>query len=181
MSYVNYDFKLMKSKIHYDSRGVFLKDFVLDEVIENTNFRGIQENFYTFSKKNVLRGMHFQRIKPQAKIITCIKGEIFDVIIDLRKESPFFGTYYSFYLHESHNNILFIPKGFAHGYLTIRDSIVVYKCDEQFYEEYDDGIIWDDPDIDIKWPINFDSKNLILSNKDLSLQTFREYKLKLGF
>lgn len=173
-----YDFKILKSKIYYDNRGVFLKDYIDEDVRHLTDFNELKENFYTFSKKNVLRGMHFQRIKQQAKIISCIKGEIFDVIIDLRKDSPYFGMYYSFILNENKNDILFIPGGFAHGYLVIKDSIVVYKCDEVFFKEYDDGIIWDDSDINIQWPINLKKSNLILSDRDMSLQTFQDFKIK---
>ena len=173
-----YDFKLLETKKYHDSRGAFLKDFVNNEIRQKTEFKEMKEIFYTFSKKNVIRGMHFQRVKAQAKLITCIKGEIFDVIVDLRKDSPHFGEYFTFHLSENKNETLYVPRGFAHGYLVIKDSVVVYKCDEKFIEEYDDGIIWNDSVIDIKWPINFNFSDLILSDKDLTLQSFQEFNTK---
>jgi len=170
------DVVVFKSKIIYDNRGSFIKDFVNKEMRKISDFKQIKENFYTSSKISVLRGLHFQRHKQQSKIVTCLKGEIFDVVVDLRRNSKNFGKYYSIILSEKNGLGIIIPKGYAHGYLVLQDSIVNYKCDEQFYEEFDDGIKWDDPEINISWPIDRQNSHLTLSNKDKNLQTFASFK-----
>ncbi len=116
-----------------------------------------------FSKKNVLRGLHFQKNQSQGKLISCIKGEIFDVAVDLRKESNSYKKWVGYFLSEEDNRFIYIPEGFAHGYsIESNEALVHYKC-TQFYSPKDQiGIIWNDPDINIDWP----KKEYIVSDKD---------------
>jgi dTDP-4-dehydrorhamnose 3,5-epimerase len=134
----------------------------------------LKEVFYALSRKGVIRGIHFQRVKEQAKLVRCIKGKIFDVVVDLRKNSPTTGQWEGFYLDEDNKNEILIPPHFGHGYLVLEDAIVSYKCAEKFYDEYDDGIIWNDKTINIDWNIRQDSK-IILSERDKNLQTFQDF------
>lgn len=164
--------------VAFDDRGYFLKDYS-KEVFENNNiFHDLKEVFYTNSKKGVIRAIHFQRVKQQAKIVRCVYGKIFDVIVDLRIESPTFGKWLGFYLSEENKKEIYVPEYFGHGYLVLENSIVSYKCSEKFYGEYDDGIKWDDPDINIKWPTDLVDK-IILSEKDENLCSFRKFKIRI--
>ena len=152
-----------------DSRGVFLETYKKSDFIKN----GIKDDFlqdnYSKSHKNVLRGLHFQK-KPyeQSKLLRCIKGEILDIVIDIRPKSKTFKKYLKFNLSESNNNILYIPKGFAHGFYVLSDiAEISYKASVEYNKEYDCGIIWDDYSLKIDWNI----KNPILSEKDKNLAT----------
>lgn len=160
----------------YDNRGSLIKDYNKEVYLKYAINFGIEEIFYTSSKKGVIRAIHFQRSKPQSKLIRCISGAIFDVVVDLRKNSETFGQWEGFYLSADNNEQLLIPAGFGHGYLVLEDSIVSYKCDEVFYDEFDDGIIWNDQSLNIKWPLIEVKNELILSEKDKNLQTFEEFK-----
>ena len=136
----------------------------------------LAEVFYTTSYKGVIRALHFQRVKQQPKLVRCIHGHVWDVVVDLRKDSPTFKKWLAFDLiGEKHNEIL-VPAGCAHGYLVLEDSIVSYKCGEKFYGEYDDGIMWNDPDIGVQWPLELigGEEKLILADKDKNLQSFAQ-------
>lgn len=162
--------------IAYDERGYFIKDYS-KEVFEKSGIsHDLKEVFYTNSKKGVLRGVHFQRVKEQAKLVRCVSGKIYDVIVDLRKDSPTFGKWRGYFLSGENKKQLFIPKHFGHGYLVIESSVVSYKCGEKFYGEYDDGILWDDPALGISWPLELVANKIILSDKDQKLQSFEEFK-----
>ena len=160
-----------------DVRGCFTKDYS-KEVFENNGINyDLKEVFYTTSYKGVIRALHFQREIQQPKLVRCICGHVYDVVVDLRKDSPTFKKWLGFDLiGERHNEIL-VPAGCAHGYLVIENSIVSYKCAEKFYSEYDDGIMWNDPDIGIRWPLEKigGEQNLILADKDKNLQSFAEF------
>lgn len=158
-----------------DKRGYIIKDYHEEVFKDNGLELPLKEVFYTKSKKGVIRAIHFQSVKPQAKLVRCISGKIFDVIVDLRIDSPTYKKWKGFFLDESSQE-LYIPHGFGHGYLVLEDSIVSYKCDEKFYGEYDTGICWDDKDINIKWPLE-EVSELILSDKDKNLQTLQEYEI----
>lgn len=166
---------LIKPFIAFDERGYFIKDYSKEVFEENGIQHDLKEVFYTKSHKGVIRAIHFQRVKEQAKLVRCVSGKIFDVIVDLRKDSPTFGQWRGFYLSEDNNNQLYIPENFGHGYLVIEPSIVSYKCAEKFYGEYDDGIMWNDPEIAIEWPLELIMNNAILSDKDKNLQSFKEF------
>lgn len=160
-----------------DNRGGFLKDYSKEVFMQNGIEYDLKEVFYTISHKGVIRAMHFQNIKQQAKLVRCLKGKVYDVIIDLRKDSPTFKKWQGFYLSEDNMIELLVPEGFGHGYLVLEDSIVSYKCTEKFYGEYDSGIRYDDPDMGIDWPYEeIGGKDKIINSiKDDNLQSFKEF------
>lgn len=160
-----------------DNRGGFLKDYSKEVFEQNGINHDLKEVFYTISHKCVIRAMHFQRVKQQAKLVRCISGKVYDVIIDLRKDSPTFMKWQGFYLTGDNMVELLVPEGFGHGYLVIEDSIVSYKCAEKFYGEYDDGIRYDDPDMGIAWPYEeIGGKDKIINSiKDDNLQSFKDF------
>ena len=168
---------LIKPFFADDSRGGFIKDYNIDIFKANGITHELKEVFYTISKKGVIRAIHFQLIKQQAKLVRCVSGHVFDVIVDLRPNSPTFGKWLGFDLTGENMNELYIPQFFGHGYLVLEDSIVSYKCGEVFCGEGDSGIMYNDPHIGIKWP--FDKiggeQNLIISDKDLNLPSLEEY------
>ena len=157
-----------------DIRGCFTKDYSKEVFEANGITHNLAEVFYTTSYKGVIRALHFQRIKQQPKLVRCIHGHVWDVVVDLRKDSSSFKKWLAFDLTgENHKEIL-VPAGCAHGYLVLEDSIVSYKCGEKFYGEYDDGIMWNDPDIGVAWPLELigGEGKLILADKDKNLQSF---------
>ncbi len=165
-----------------DSRGCFTKDYSRELFEANGIRHELAEVFYTTSHKGVIRALHFQRVRQQPKLVRCICGRIFDVVVDLRKSSPTFRTWVSFYLSGEEQKEILVPSGCAHGYLVLEDSIVSYKCGEKFYGEYDDGIVWNDPQLAVDWPIYEAGgmENIILSEKDKHLQTFGEFLQTYG-
>jgi dTDP-4-dehydrorhamnose 3,5-epimerase len=165
----------IKPFIAYDERGYFIKDYSHEEFGKNGISHDLREVFYTSSYKGVIRAIHFQRIKEQSKLVRCVKGKIFDVVVDLRKDSSTLGQWEGFSLDDNNKNELLIPAHFGHGYLVLEDAIVSYKCSEKFYGEYDDGIMWNDETINIKWPLDQVDK-IIISEKDRKLQTFNQYR-----
>lgn len=159
-----------------DNRGNFTKDFFRKFYIENNLDSDLSETFYAKNfKANTIRGMHFATKNPQAKIVKCITGEIFDVIVDIRKDSPTYLKWEGFYLSEDNNMSLYVPKGFAHGYLTIKPGIVSYKCCGDYDPSYDTGIKYTDKTFSIKWPIS-DFTSIIISEKDNNLKSYDELK-----
>ena len=161
------DLLILKSQIFKDRRG-FLKE----------TFRGniLKKNFpfdvMSFSKKNVLRGLHFQSKFSQAKLITVTHGKILDVAVDLRKSSKTFGKYFSIVISQSDDFSFYIPENFAHGFLCLSKTCTInYKCTNYRNPKYEKTLSWDDPDLNIKWPV----KNPILSHKDKNYgQTLEE-------
>lgn len=160
--------------VAFDERGYLIKDYSKDLFENNGIKHDLKEVFYTNSVKGVIRAIHFQSVKEQAKLVRCISGKIYDVVVDLRKESSTFGKWQGFILSEANKKQLFIPEGFGHGYLVLEDSIVSYKCNEKFYSEYDNGIIWNDCDLNINWPLDLIDE-VIISDKDRYLQSFSEF------
>lgn len=163
-----------------DERGGFIKDYNIEAFKANGIKHELKEVFYTISKVGVIRAIHFQLVKQQAKLVRCISGQIYDVIVDLRPDSATFGQWRGFDLTGENMIELYVPHYFGHGYLVLKDSIVSYKCGEVYYGEGDSGIIYNDPDIGINWP--FDKigsiENLLISEKDKQLMSFKEYKVK---
>lgn len=159
-----------------DVRGCFTKDYSKEVFEANGIHHALAEVFYTTSHKGVIRALHFQRVKQQPKLVRCIHGHVWDVVVDLRKDSPTFKHWLSFDLTQENRKELLIPAGCAHGYLVLEESIVSYKCGEKFYGEYDDGILWNDPDIGVAWPLELigGEENLILADKDKNLQSFQQ-------
>lgn len=160
-----------------DERGGLIKDYNIDTFKSAGINHDLKEVFYTISKKGVIRAIHFQLGKQQPKLVRCVSGHIYDVIVDLRPESLTFGQWRGFDLTGENMKSLLVPAGFGHGYLVIEDSVVSYKCAEVFYAEGDSGIMYNDPDVDIKWPMDAIGgiENLIISDKDLNLMTFKDY------
>lgn len=160
-----------------DNRGGFLKDYSLETFAANGISYNLKEVFYTISHKGVIRALHFQEVNQQPKLVRCVSGKVFDVIVDLRPESPTFKKWMGFYLSSENMKELLIPAHFGHGYLVIEDSIVSYKCAVPFDGANDSGIRYNDPDLNIAWP--FDEiggeDKIIISEKDLHLQSFKEY------
>ena len=158
---------ILKGKKFTDTRGW------LREVFKRNYFN--KNNIFTIvskSKKNVLRGLHLQLKNPQAKLITVLKGKIFDVCLDCRKKSKTFGKYFSIKMSENENKSLLIPAGFAHGFYTLSsDVILYYKCSNYRHKDSETGILWNDKTLKIKWP----NKKPIISNKDKKNFTFEEF------
>ncbi len=169
------DILLIKPKTFFDERGAFLECFKQSEFREN----GIDIDFcqinHSVSKRGVLRGLHYQRPPySQAKLIKCIKGKILDVAVDIRKESKNFGKYVSVELSQENKNMLFIPEGFAHGFVVLDDEAeLIYITSKEYEPSSEGGIIWNDEDIAIDWKIDFKP---ILSLKDKQFSTLRENK-----
>ena len=165
-----------------DVRGCFTKDYSKEFFEANGIKHDLQEVFYTTSHKGVIRALHFQREKQQPKLVRCITGHVYDVVVDMRGNSPTFKQWLGFDLiGEKHNEIL-VPAGCAHGYLVLEPSIVSYKCSEKFYGEFDGGIKWDDSDVGVKWPLEKIGglENLILADKDKELPSFKEFIAEYG-
>ena len=170
---------LIQPFIAEDERGTFIKDFSSEVFAQHHIAHDLKEVFYTQSYKGVIRAIHFQRVQEQAKLVRCVSGHIFDVIVDLRPDSDKFGKWQGFHLTGKNHTELLVPKQFGHGYLVLENAIVSYKCAEKFYGEYDDGIRWDDPDIGVQWPLEQVGHSVILSEKDKKLQSFQEFCSKL--
>lgn len=160
-----------------DERGGFVKDYNVEMFKANGIEHELKEVFYTISKRGVIRATHFQLVKQQAKLVRCISGHVYDVIVDLRPDSTTYGQWRGFELTGENQVELYIPQFFGHGYLVIEDSIVSYKCGEVFYGEGDSGIMYNDKDISIKWPFELigGEEHLIISEKDKKLMSFKEY------
>ena len=161
-----------------DARGYFIKDFEFSFYKGN----GLPTDFFetneSKSKKGTIRGLHFQQKFSQGKLIRVIKGAVYDVAVDLRFDSPTFGQWKGFELSEYNHDVLFIPKGFAHGFLALEDdSIFSYKCTNRYAPEFDSGIRFNDPEIAVEWPVERVGgwDNVITSEKDSKLQSFREF------
>lgn len=168
---------LIKPFFASDERGGLIKDYNVD-VYKNVGIEHeLKEVFYTISKRGVIRATHFQLDKQQPKLVRCVSGHVYDVIVDLRPNSLTFGQWRGFHLTGENMDMLLVPPYFGHGYLVIEDSVVSYKCAEVFYAEGDSGIAYNDPDIGIDWPMELigGEDKLIISEKDLNLMSVKEY------
>jgi dTDP-4-dehydrorhamnose 3,5-epimerase len=158
----------------FDNRGFFMRtyDVGLFEKF-GLNRKWVQENHSRSERNGIIRGLHFQ-VEPfdETKLVRCISGEIFDVAVDLRKGSATFGKWVGVHLSENNKKMLYIPRGFAHGYCTLTEiSEVVYKVDNYYSREHEKGILWNDPDLKIEWP----AQDPILSEKDRKNLTLKQY------
>ena len=159
-------------KVYGDKRGYFFESYNKKDFLNaGINIDFVQDN-ESKSHRGVLRGLHFQKKYPQSKLVRVVKGEVFDVAVDLRKDSKTFGKYESVILSEDNQKQFLIPKGFAHGFLVLSDEAkFVYKCDDFYHPEEEGGIIYNDPDININWPF---LDNIELSEKDKKHPSFKE-------
>jgi len=157
------DVIVIEPTIFNDSRGSFQESYHIEKFKENgISLPFVQDNIVT-STKDVLRGLHFQVKHPQGKLVRAVSGEVLDIAVDIRKESPFFGMWVGEILSNQNQKQIYVPPGFAHGYLVLsQEATVLYKCTDIYYPEDDSGIIWNDEKIGIEWGIN----NPILSEKD---------------
>jgi len=168
------DVVLVEPKIFHDDRGFFVETYKKSEFVLN----GITEEFvqdnHSFSQKGVLRGLHFQtNPKAQGKLVRVIKGKVWDVAVDMRKDSPTFKQWVAEELSEDNHRMFYLPAGFAHGFVALSDNVhLTYKCTGEYSSENDAGVIWNDPELAINWPI----KDLILSDKDKMLPLFKDAK-----
>ena len=163
---------IIEPTVFGDERGYFMETYHAGEFKEaGLDFDFVQDN-QSKSKKGVLRGLHFQYTKPQGKLVRAIKGEVFDVAVDLRKDSPTYGKWEGVILSEDNKKQFYVPEGFAHGFLVLTDAAeFTYKCTD-FYDAADEGgILWNDPEIDIEWPIDGE---VVLSDKDKQWKTLKE-------
>ena len=162
---------IIEPDVYQDVRGYFL------ETYHQNRYRdlGIQSDFVqdnmSFSKKGTLRGLHFQQPHDQAKLVQVAKGTVFDVVVDIRRGSPTFGKWTATYLSDEKSRQIFIPEGFAHGFCVMSEyAVFIYKCSDFYVPECEGGILWSDPDLKIKWPV----ENALVSEKDMKLPRLKD-------
>ena len=161
--------KVIQSKSYKDSRGLFKEDYK-KKFFKNKNF---VFGCTSSSKKNVIRGLHLQTKYSQEKYVSVLKGAIFDVVVDLRKKSKTFGKHFKTILSDKNAKSIFIPAGFAHGFLALKkENIIYYTCTNYRSAKHEIGLLWNDDDLKIKWPI----KNPVISKKDKKNLKFNEFK-----
>ena len=165
------DLILIQNKTFKDKRGYFKELLKENEVKKKFPF-----TVMSYSKKNVIRGLHLQKKNPQAKYVSVLKGKIFDVAVDLRKKSKTYGKYFHSILSESNSKSVYIPAGFAHGFCGLeKENYIIYNCSKYRSSKSEIGIKHNDKEIGIKWPI----KNAIISKKDKNNISFSEFKKKI--
>ena len=162
---------LIEPKLFADDRGFFMETFHAERFAD----AGIPDHFvqdnHSRSRRGVLRGLHYQEPQPQGKLVRCTRGVLFDVAVDIRRESPHFAKWYGVELSEENRLSLWIPPGFAHGFCAMTDDAdLVYKCTETYRGESDRAIVWNDPEIGIVWPL----RDPILSTKDAAAPRLRD-------
>ena len=163
-------------KVFGDSRGFFMETYN-EKYFEavGLHFNFVQDN-HSKSHKGVLRGLHFQKTHPQTKLVRVIQGEVFDVAVDLRKNSPTYGKWFGEVLTSENKKMLLIPRGFAHGFVVLSDTAeFVYKCDDFYHPEDEGGLMYNDPTVGIEWP---KVDNVQLSEKDTKHPTLKEHKIE---
>ena len=164
------DLIIYEKETYKDKRGYFRELFLQKHFDQKFPF-----DVMSYSKKNVLRGLHLQLKKPQGKLVTVLRGKIFDVAVDCRKNSKTFGKYFSIILTDKKNKSLLIPKGFAHGFCSLsKDVVLHYKCSNYRSAKSEIGILWNDKDLNINWPI----KKPIISKKDINNLKFKDFIIK---
>lgn len=163
-------------KTYGDHRGYFMETYKEEEFVEaGLDYRFVQDN-QSSSKKGVLRGLHFQKTLPQAKLVRVLSGEVFDVAVDLRKDSETYGKWVGVLLSAENHRQFMIPRGFAHGFVVVSDyAEFAYKCDEKYHPEDGGGIAWNDPDVNVQWP---EVGEILLSEKDKKNPILAECKME---
>ena len=174
------DLKRLQPFAARDERGNLIKTYEKRQYAEYGIDFETSEIMFSTSHKGVLRGLHFQTKAPQAKIVTVIKGEVWDVAVDLRKASATCGEWCGFYLSEEGNEGIYIPEGFAHGFLSLReDTVLMYQCQNAYLKEEDTGILWSDAELGIKWPAER-ADRIIVSKRDQGLGSFLDFMNSCG-
>ena len=166
---------IIEPKVFGDDRGYFMETYKeSDFVAAGLDYKFVQDN-QSKSRKGVLRGLHYQLHYPQAKLVRVISGEVFDVAVDLRKESPTYGKWVGVILSAENKKMFMIPRGFAHGFVVLSETAeFVYKCDELYHPEDEGGIMWNDPEVGIVWPYKGEP---LLSEKDKAHPSLKESKV----
>lgn len=193
------DVFVIEPKVFGDNRGYFMETYKeSDFKAAGLDYNFVQDN-QSSSRKGVLRGLHFQKTYPQAKLVRVLSGEVFDVAVDLRKDSETYGQWVGVVLSGENKKMLMIPRGFAHGFLVLSDyAEFAYKCDELYHPEDEGGIAWNDPEIGIEWPgisdaqsvqdaqgavvaaeKTYDAAGIILSEKDRKHPRLKECRVEL--
>ena len=167
---------IIEPKVYGDNRGYFMETYKESDFIQaGLNYKFIQDN-QSKSKHGVLRGLHFQKTYPQAKLVRVLEGEVYDVAVDLRKGSKTYGKYVGVVLSGENKRMFMIPRGFAHGFVVLSETATfTYKCDELYHPEDEGGIMWNDPEIGIKWP---DCGEILLSEKDKKHPSLKDAKIE---
>ena len=170
------DLYIIEPQVFGDNRGYFMETYNQRDFEKlGLCYDFVQDN-QSKSKRGVLRGLHFQKSFPQAKLVRVLEGEVFDVAVDLRKDSPTYGKWVGVILTGENKKMFMIPRGFAHGFVVLSESATfTYKCDEFYHPEDEGGIMWNDKDIDIRWPIDFEP---LLSEKDKKHPLLKESGIK---
>lgn len=173
------DLYIIEPKVFKDDRGYFMETYNRRDFVEaGLDMVFVQDN-ESKSKKGVLRGMHFQTKFSQGKLVRVTMGKVYDVAVDLRKESKTYGKWEGVVLSSENKRQFYIPQGFAHGFLVLSDEAVFnYKCTNLYHLEYDCGFLWNDPDIGINWPLDRIDE-IVLSEKDKNQKTLKELDLYL--
>ena len=167
--------KIITPEVHGDARGYFMEVYNFNDFKEAGIDQVFVQDNQSASKRGVLRGLHFQIQYPQAKLVRVVSGEVFDVAVDLREGSSTFGKWFGVVLSAENKKQFFIPKNFAHGFLVLSDyAEFVYKCTDFYHPNDEGGLLYNDPDIGVEWPIPEDME-LILSEKDTQWGGIREY------
>ncbi len=169
------DVYIIDVKSYGDHRGYFMETYKKSDFeAAGLHYDFIQDN-QSSSRKGVLRGLHFQRTHPQTKLVRVLKGEVFDVAVDLRRGSETYGQWEGVLISEENKRQFLIPRGFAHGFVVVSDyAEFAYKCDDLYHPEDEGGIIWNDPDIGVEWP---DVGEVILSDRDTRHPTLAESRI----
>ena len=174
------DLYVLTPTVYPDDRGYFFESYNQQFFREKGIYTNFVQDNQSISVKNVLRGLHFQTHAPQSKLVRCIVGKVYDVAVDLRKSSQTYKQWFGLELSEDNMKMMFIPKGFAHGFVTLSDVAVFhYKCDELYLPTSQGGVIYNDPELNIDWGV--DTNELILSEKDRSLPQLVEIEKTLNF
>lgn len=171
------DLLLIEPRVFEDDRGFFFESFNAARYAEQASITApfIQDN-HSLSRHGVLRGLHFQRQFPQGKLVRVIRGEVFDVAVDLRLESPTYGQWVGAWLSDENKQQMWIPPGFAHGFLTLSaEAECEYKCTEVYHPEDEVTLAWDDPELGIDWPLDLLASEICLSDKDKLGLTLQQY------
>ena len=158
---------VIEPKVYVDKRGFFLETFREDVLLQaGINAHFVQDN-HTRSSQGVLRGLHYQMTQTQGKLVRVAAGSVFDVVVDVRSSSPTFGEWYGTELNEDNIKMIYVPPGFAHGFVVLSETAdFIYKCTDYYHPESEQGIAWDDPDLNIDWSIAEIAEKISLSDKD---------------
>lgn len=167
--------KVIEPKVFPDARGYFFESYNYNDYAKaGIDVQFVQDN-QSASTRGVLRGLHFQKEHPQGKLVRVIRGEVFDVAVDLRKGSETFGKWHGVVLSEENKKQFYVPPGFAHGFLVLSDyAEFAYKCTDFYHPNDEGGVIWNDPEIGIEWPLQ-NGVDLIFSDKDTKWPTLKEF------